>query len=78
MLDEISVKLAESKRALTVLEEKTAKASAISEEKEKAFFFKDEVFTAMAALRAPVDELETMVDRNVWPIPTYGELIFEV
>lgn len=77
-LGEVSARLAEAKKALTVLEEKTAKAADIASEKEKAFFFKDEVFTAMAALRAPVDTLETIVDRRVWPIPTYGELIFEV
>ena len=78
LLKEISDKLAEAKKALTALEEKTAKAGTISNEKEKAFFCKDEVFTAMTALRAPVDELETLVDKKVWPIPTYGDLIFEV
>jgi glutamine synthetase len=78
VLNDISAKLVEAQNALTALEEKTAKASSLNVEKEKAFFYKDEVFTAMAALRAPVDELETMVDRKVWPIPTYGELIFEV
>ena len=77
-LKEISGKLAEAKKALTTLEEKTAKAAAITVGKDKAFFYKDEVFTAMAALRAPVDALETMVDASVWPIPTYAELLFEV
>ena len=32
----------------------------------------------MDDLRAPVDELEMMVDKKVWPVPTYGDLIFEV
>ena len=32
----------------------------------------------MAALRSPVDELEMLVDKNVWPVPTYGDLLFEV
>ena len=41
-------------------------------------YFKDEVFVAMAALRAPVDALEMLVDKSVWPMPTYGDLIFEV
>ena len=77
-LKEISAKLVEAKNALSVLEEKTAQASTYRVEKEKAFYYKDEVFTAMKALRTPVDALETMVDRAAWPIPTYGELIFEV
>ena len=32
----------------------------------------------MNALRAPVDELEMMVDKKVWPMPSYAELLFEV
>ena len=32
----------------------------------------------MDDLRAPVDALEMMVDKKVWPVPTYGDLIFEV
>ena len=32
----------------------------------------------MDALRAPVDKLEMIVDGAIWPIPTYGELMFEV
>ena len=32
----------------------------------------------MDALRAPVDKLEMVVDSDIWPMPTYGELMFEV
>ena len=32
----------------------------------------------MAALRAPVDKLEMLVDKSYWPIPSYGDLMFEV
>lgn len=78
VLSEVSAKLAEAKTALAVLEDKVAKAAAIEDQKELAFFFKDEVFVAMNNLRTPVDELEMLVDKKVWPIPTYGDLIFEV
>ena len=77
-LRNISAKLVEANKALEALEEKTAKAGDITDQKKKAFYFRNEVFTAMEALRTPVDALETMVDRAAWPIPTYGELIFEV
>ncbi len=30
------------------------------------------------ALRAPVDKLEMIVDKEMWPMPSYGDLIFEV
>jgi glutamine synthetase len=29
-------------------------------------------------LRAPADELEMIVDKDIWPIPTYGELMYEI
>jgi glutamine synthetase len=44
----------------------------------QAKFYRDEVTTAMAALRAPVDKLEMIVDKEAWPMPSYGDLIFEV
>ncbi len=77
-LKAVSEKLSEASKALANLEAKVAQAATITAPKERAFFYKDEVFVAMEALRAPVDVMETMVDREVWPIPTYGELIFEV
>ena len=46
--------------------------------KEQAYFYKDTVREAMDELRAPVDELEKIVDREVWPVPSYGELTFEI
>ena len=33
---------------------------------------------AMEALREPVDELEMIVDKEMWPMPSYGDLVFEV
>ncbi len=77
-LNEISGKLSEAKKALSTLEEKTAKAADITVGKEKAFYYREEVFTAMAELRKPVDVLETLVDAAVWPIPTYAQMLFEV
>lgn len=77
-LKEISAELEKANKALKVLEEKTAGAAHFTNQKEKAFYFRNEVFAAMEALRIPVDTLETMVDKAAWPIPTYGELIFEV
>ena len=46
--------------------------------KEQAFRYKDLVMPAMDALRAPADELEMMMDKEDWPFPTYGDLMFEV
>ena len=78
VLKSISEKLAETQAAETALEDKLAEAAGIEDPKKLAFFYKDVVHTAMDDLRTPVDELEMMVDKKVWPVPTYGDLIFEV
>lgn len=78
LLDKISAGLAEADAALEALKKAEAEAARIEDAKTQAFFYRDGVKTAMDALRAPVDELEKIVDKEVWPIPTYGELTFEV
>jgi glutamine synthetase len=39
--------------------------------------FVDEVIPAQEALRAVVDELETLVADDLWPLPKYRELLFQ-
>ncbi len=78
LLANVSAKLTEAKAALVKLQEMESKASAMAEGREQAFVYKDEVKEAMEALRKPVDELEMLVDKEVWPYPTYADLMFEV
>ena len=78
LLKEVDELLGEAKTALKTLQDETAKASSIEDVKEQAFYYKDTVKDAMDALRAPVDKLEMVVDSSIWPMPTYGELMFEV
>ena len=67
------------KKDIAALEEETAKASAIKNDaKAQAYAFKDHVKTAMDDLRSPVDALEMLVDKSIWPVPSYADLIFEV
>ncbi|MCR5418569.1 MAG: glutamine synthetase III [Lachnospiraceae bacterium] len=78
ILQDVTVRLTAMKKALDELIEVEKKAGQITDEKEKAYFYKDTVRDVMQALRTPADELEMMVDKELWPIPTYGELMFEV
>ena len=78
ILSEVDALLAEAKSALTTLETETAKAAAITNVKEQAFYYMESVKVAMEALRTPVDKLEMLVDSSVWPMPTYADLMFEV
>ncbi len=70
--------LASAQAALVTLRETVEQGSAMEDGEEKANFYKDVVFPAMDALRAPVDALEVIVDKEAWPVPTYGDLLFEV
>ena len=44
----------------------------------KARLYHDTIVPDMRALRTPVDELEQIVDKDLWPYPSYGDMIFEV
>ena len=77
-LAEVSELLKAAKAALVTLKEVTAQASEQEEGKVQARFYNDVVFKAMGELRAPVDQLELIVDKEAWPMPSYGDLMFEV
>ncbi len=78
LLDSVTVRLSAAKAALDKLKKAVAAAAAMEDVKAQAFFYKDTVKTVMDELRTPIDELEMMVDKSVWPVPGYGELTFEV
>ena len=78
LLIETSDKLSASKVALSKLSEVSDIASAMAPGREQAVYYKDVVKEAMADLRKPIDELEMIVDKDLWPMPSYGDLIFEV
>ena len=78
MLVETSSLLAEARKAFTALKAAVAEASGAEEGEAMAYAYKDNVVPAMEALRAPVDRLEMIVDKEYWPMPSYGDLMFEV
>ena len=78
LLLDVTDRLTAMKSALDELVRVEKEAAAILDEKEKAFYYKDTVRSVMEQLRKPADELEMIVDSRLWPIPTYGELMFEV
>ena len=78
LLKEISTLLVQAQAALKKLQDATAKAGSIAEVAEMAKFYREAVVPAMAELRAPIDALEVVVDKELWPVPTYGDLLFEI
>lgn len=41
-------------------------------------YYRESVFIKMQELRSVVDELETLIGKEYWPLPTYSELLFSV
>ena len=78
VLNEVNALMGETKKALDALVKVTDEAAAKEEGAVQANFYHSDVFPAMEALRAPVDKLEMIVDKEAWPMPSYGDLIFEV
>ena len=54
------------------------KAGKSTDGRKKAEYYRDVICADMAALRAPADALEMMVEKDLWPFPTYGDILFEV
>ncbi len=77
-LAEVSKLLVETKEANVKLSELVDKAASMAEGEKQARFYHFDVVPAMEALRSPVDKLEMIVDKEAWPMPSYGDLIFEV
>ena len=78
LLTEVSALLSQTKTALSRLEEVTEQGISIEEGRQQAVFYRDVVMSVMTELRTPVDKLEMIVDKEMWPMPSYGDLIFEV
>ena len=78
LLLEASDLLSDMKTALARLTEETEKAAKVEGNKERAYAYHDIVTAAMEELRRPADKLEMIVDKELWPLPSYGDLIFEV
>ena len=77
LLIETSSLLSDMKVALSSLEEALDYCSGLASA-EQAHAYHDKVVPMMDALRAPADRLEMIVDKDLWPFPSYGDLIVEV
>ncbi|MCF0131112.1 MAG: glutamine synthetase III [Pseudobutyrivibrio sp.] len=63
---------------LEKLETAVEKATTMSDDYELAKFHREVIFEDMNSLREVVDELEVLVPSDVWPFPTYGEILYSV
>ncbi len=78
LLKDCSTGLSATKAALKQLIALTDRAEEYPEGRERACYFREKVVPAMEELRCPVDKLEMLVAKDMWPMPSYGDLLFEV
>ena len=78
MLKDTTALLSQTKLALAKLQEAADQAAAMENGREQAEYYHEVVFKDMEELRVPVDKLEMIVDKEAWPMPSYGDLMFEV
>ena len=77
-LTEVNTMINQAQESLKMLIDAEDRAGRITYMKEQAFFYKDIVKPLMNNLRRPCDELEKLVDKKMWPFPTYEDLMFEI
>ena len=78
LADKVSGLVASIDSATSVLEAKVVGSKDVEGAEANAKYFRNEVFSSMQSLRAVADELETITPEEVWPFPTYGDLLFKV
>ena len=78
LLEKCSALLSQASEALEKLKVLLPQVDSMDDVPAMAMAYHDQIVPAMAALRKPVDELELLVDKAIWPMPTYGDLMFEV
>ena len=62
--------------AIEALQAALKKATKVKSAAKQAEACRDTVIPAMDSLRQVADELETVVDADLWPLPTYAEMLF--
>jgi len=78
MLQDVTKLLKAAKKALDALCKVENVAVTMAAGEAQARYYHDKVITAMDNLRIPVDKLEMIVDKDMWPMPSYGDLLFLV
>lgn len=70
--------LNEARKAMEILQKDVVLGMEKKDHEERARYYYQTVEADMEALRRPVDALEMIVDKDKWPMPSYGDMLFEV
>jgi glutamine synthetase len=78
LLEEVGKHLESAGKKVAKLEAETMKAQAISAVDKQAAAYRDKVFPAMVDLRTDIDALEAILPADLWPVPVYSDLLFNL
>ena len=78
ILKELDEKIKAIRVALVDMEKEFNECESKVEMADRAKSYSDYLIKKMDGLRTNVDALEMLVDKKYWPLPSYGDLIFEV
>ena len=76
MLEKLCGLISSLDEGVKKLEKDTANASKIAGVSKQAEYYRKVVIEAMSKVRRPADQLEAIVDAELWPLPTYAEMLF--
>lgn len=76
MIKKISQHISSIKKHVNAMIEERKKANTINGVREKAGAYSEKVTPYFEQIRNHIDELELMVDDEMWPFPKYRELLF--
>ncbi len=79
LLTEVSTLIASLNKNVILLEKAVEKADNFQGDIfDLGMMYRYEVFEQMNTLREDADKLETIVDEEFWPLPTYGDMLFNI
>ena len=78
ILEELSALIKEASAARKELMAAMKNAENCIGGRAQAAVYRDLVVPAMEKLREPVDRAEMLIDKELWPVPTYADLMFEI
>ncbi len=78
LLEETLKYIRELKNDVDILDSNIKTSHAIENLKDKSHAYKDKVAIYMEKVRDSVDALEMIIDKDMWPMPSYGDLLIEL
>ena len=78
IIRKLSALIEKTYTAIEQLKEEESIATSIADAKSRAEHYSMRVLPVMSELRAAVDGMEVLTSSDLWPVPTYGDMMFRV